>query len=62
MKIGITRRDKQLVPVPPPGNGSRGPGGPESEFTPPTKLVRAVPLRGITAGKDGGLGQNEHYV
>lgn len=59
MKIAVTRRDKELregFEDPEDGVG-RGPD--EGGFVPPTKVVDVVPVRGITTGKPGGLGEGE---
>jgi len=55
MKIAVTRRDKQYR------DGIQDPGD-APEGVPPTKVVATVPVRSITAGKPGGLGEGEDLV
>lgn len=59
MKIAVTRRDKAFrdgFQDPEDGVG-RSPDAPDG--LPPTKVVQTVPVRAITAGKPGGLGEGE---
>lgn len=60
MKVGVSRRDKELHDEPRGPGAPRGGGGIPS-FRPPTKVVAHVPVRGITAGKTAGLGEGEDF-
>ena len=60
MKVGVSRRDKELRDEPSGPGAPRG-GGDIPDFRSPTKVVAQVPLRGITAGKIGGLGNEEDF-
>jgi len=60
LKVGVSRRDKELRDEP------RGPGAPRGggdipSFRSPTKVVAQVPVRGITTGKTAGLGDGEDF-
>ena len=60
MKIAVSRRDRAFKENYGPEDGvGRFPAPGEPDYEPPTKFVATVPVRVITAGKPGGLGEGE---
>ena len=56
MKIAVSRRDRAFK------EGFEDlPALSEPDYVPPTKVVAIVPVRKITAGKPGGLGEGEEF-
>jgi len=63
MKFEVSRRDKAFregYEDPEDGVGS-GPSPGDPKYVPPTVVVAVVPVRSITAGKPGGLGEGEEF-
>ena len=63
MKIEVNRRDKAFREgyEDPEDGGKPSPAPGKPDYVPPTRVVAVVPVRSITAGKPGGLGEGDEF-